>query len=62
MIDPAVRTQEIKNRWDAVSARLHNIVGQSDLFFADPRKTKTEVLVRRTRAHNTSMILSAVSG
>jgi hypothetical protein len=55
MIDLAVRTQEI-NRWDAVSTRLHNIVGQSDLF------TKTEVLVRRTRAHNTSMILSAISG
>jgi hypothetical protein len=44
MIDPAVRTQEIKNRLDAVSARLHNIVSESDLFFADPRKTKTEVL------------------
>jgi hypothetical protein len=48
MIDPAVRTQEIKNRLDAVSARLHKLVGESGLYLTDPRNTKTEVLECKT--------------
>jgi hypothetical protein len=48
MIDPAARTQEIKNRLDAVSARLHKLVSEAGLYLADPRNTKTEVLECKT--------------
>ena len=48
MIDPAVRTQEIKNRLDAVSTRLHNLASESGLILADPHNTKTDVLECKT--------------
>jgi hypothetical protein len=48
MIDPAVRTPEIKSRLDTVSATLHKLATDINPIFADPRGTKTEVLTCKT--------------
>jgi hypothetical protein len=48
MIDPAVRTQEIKNRLDNVSATLHKLATEINPIFADPPGTKIEVLTCKT--------------
>jgi hypothetical protein len=61
MIDPAARTQEIKNRLDAVSARLHKLVSEAGLYLADPRNTKTEVLECKTASPTGGAPSSAAS-
>ena len=48
MIDPAVRTQEIKSRLDTVSAMLHKLATEINPIFADPHGTRTEVLTCKT--------------
>jgi len=48
MIDPAVRTQEIKNRLDTVSGTLHKLATEINPTFADPHGTKVEVLTCKT--------------
>jgi len=48
MIDPAVRTQEIKNRLDNVSATLHKLATEINPILTDPHGTKTKVLTCKT--------------
>ena len=44
VIDPAVRTQEIKTQLDTETTTLHKLATEINPIFADPRGTKTEVL------------------
>jgi hypothetical protein len=48
MIDPAVRTQEIKSRFDTVSTTLRKLATEINPISADPRGAKTEVLTSKT--------------
>jgi hypothetical protein len=44
MIDPAVRTQEIKNQLDNLASMLHRLATEPGLIFVDPHGTRAEVL------------------
>jgi hypothetical protein len=48
VIDPAVRTQEIKSQLDTVSATLHKLATEINPILTDPHGTKTKVLTCKT--------------